>query len=439
MSGGWRRGDVLPIAVAVVLRAAVVAGAPAGLVGGDADAYVHVARFLRDHGTIPSERGLPGLMPPLLPLLLAVLSLGGDALGVVLLKVVNVLSGGVAVLLGRRLAERSGGPAAGRWAAWMLAVHPMLVLYARDVSTESLYVPMLLGTVVLCGALVDVPRASRAAGLGVLFGLSTLLRPVVAPWAPLVALAFLVASRNVPFSRRLFLCVVVGLTMTATILPWSVFVSRRFQEPILLTDTAGFNFWDGHHPLNRAAMDARAQDERDAIAARKDAERRVLVERWAAEGLSRRARSDAFFGEAWRHMDEGGASLAWHTRQNLWGMWKPWPDPVAHGLLRSVLLGAWLVPLTLLGLVGLAAALRTGAASPACAWASLLGILSVTVSAAAFVGAFRYRFGHVDPLLCVYAGCTLSRLRCALRPGDSPVLDVEPTGRSRETSETPTG
>jgi 4-amino-4-deoxy-L-arabinose transferase-like glycosyltransferase len=339
-------------------------------------------------------------MPPLYPVLVALASLPGDEAGVVVLKLLNVAFGAVAVVLAARVAARLSG---GRWAAlaaWLVAVHPFLVRYAGDVSTESAFVPLLLGSLLLAARVVERPSVRPAVTLGLVLGLAALLRPASLLGSALLGVAALVRMRA-PLRGRIAVGAAAALATALAIAPWSVWASLRFREPILLTDTSGFNFWDGHHPLALEIDRSTDPAERERLSRRKDEERRAMVRESAARGESRAERSRRFFDDARRRMGEGGATLAWHTRETLWGLWKPWPDPVVHGLRRSAAVAAFLVPLTLLGLWGLALAFRgPDRLLPLGALALLLGI---TVGSAAFVGTFRYRFGHVDPILCAFS------------------------------------
>jgi hypothetical protein len=402
----WRRATRWAVAAGVALRLAVVLASGSAVSGGDADAYLLTGRHVRDRGTFPEERGLPAVMPPLYPLLVAAASAPGDDAGVVVLKLLNVAFGAAGIALAARVAA---GLAGGRWpalAAWLVAVHPFLVLYARDVSTESAFVPLLLGSLLLAARLARRPAVRPALALGLVLGVAALLRPASLLGSALLGLAVLATARA-PLLRRAEVGAAAALATALAIAPWSVYASARWSEPILLTDTGGFNFWDGHHPL--ALPIARSADpaERERLSMRKDAERRAMVAESTALGESRAERSRRFLDDARRRMGEGGATLAWHTRQNLWGLWKPWPDPVVHGRLRSAAVAAFLVPLTLAGLLGVARAFRgPDRLLPLGAVALLLGI---TVGSAAFVGTFRYRFGHVDPILCAFAPAALVR------------------------------
>jgi len=399
-----------PVFVGILLRAILVAQAPFTPSGGDADAYLYVGRHLRETGAIPAERGLPAVMPPLYPILIALTGMTGDRAGVLLLKLLNIASGAVAIAWTGRLGLILWGRRTGHIAAWLTALHPMLLLYARDVSTESLFLPLLLGGLLLLQRIVRELRFRRAVAFGVVLGLGALLRPACLPGGAAGLLVALMARSNARWRRRAAIACTAGLATLAILAPWSAYLTATFHEPMLLTDTGGFNFWDGHHPLNFRIAQERDQARRDALAATKDAERRAIVAACAAEGCTRGERSERFRRDAWARMDEGGASFAWHSAANFWGVWKAWPDPVAHSRALSVALGAFLVPLTLLGIGGAGIAVRRRRTRPL-ALASIAGLLALTAAAVWYVGTFRYRFGHVDPVLMVFAPGPLVWLR----------------------------
>jgi hypothetical protein len=144
------------------------------------------------------------------------------------------------------LADHLGGPRAGRWMAWLFAVHPTFVFYAGTMWTETVYTFFLaLAWLALVIARDGAPKHAAVAGvaLGACIlnrGIASALAPIllVAIVAPVAWTAGLDAWRAALRDRaRHGGAFVLGLALTVA--PYSVHASLRWGGPVISDATVG--------------------------------------------------------------------------------------------------------------------------------------------------------------------------------------------------------
>jgi hypothetical protein len=157
--------------------------------------------------------------------------------------VLSVATIALVFVLGRRLAGvRVGLVAAGIWALW-----PNLIFHSGIVLTETLF---LFVFVLLLIVTLGDPAAARSPGrarlvtIGVLFGLTLLVRPVSAVVAPV----FLVLWWGNGARAALWRLALVGVATVAVLVPWSIRSSIAMDEPVALSLNFGDNLCLGHNP-----------------------------------------------------------------------------------------------------------------------------------------------------------------------------------------------
>ena len=155
----------------------------------------------------------------------------------------SVATIGLVFVLGRRLAgDRVGLVAAAIWALW-----PNLVLHSAVVLTETLFLFLLvLLLIVLLGdqASARLPGRARLITVGVLFGLTLLVRPVSAVIAPV----FLVLWWGAGAKAALWRLALVGVATLAVLVPWSIRSTLAMDEPVAMSLNFGDNLCLGHNP-----------------------------------------------------------------------------------------------------------------------------------------------------------------------------------------------
>jgi hypothetical protein len=198
------------------------------------------------------DQGTSAYYPPGYPLLLGAVAwlvrLGPGHAGIFdvaiwLNVVLSVATIGLVFVLGRRLAgDRVGLVAAGIWALW-----PNLVFHSGIVLTETLFLFVLVLTlIVLLGAAetVGAPGIARLVTVGVLFGLTLFVRPVSAVMAPALLILWWGRGARAALWR---LALVVGVA-AAVLVPWSVRSTLAMDAPVLLSLNFGDNLCLGHNP-----------------------------------------------------------------------------------------------------------------------------------------------------------------------------------------------
>jgi hypothetical protein len=198
-------------------------------------------------------KALDPVWPPLLPFLASLLVRAGvplEAAGVA----VSLASSTACIVTIALLARAAGGAAAGRWGAWLAAVHPKLVSFGLQFLTEALYIATTSAALVVA---IRAGGARRAACTGLCLGAAFLVRPeavallpALAVWhglrvprSPRTAAAGAASSRRTPRAGAALAAaaaVVIGFAcMTA---PYMAQVAR-IERRVTLGEKGGLNFY----------------------------------------------------------------------------------------------------------------------------------------------------------------------------------------------------
>jgi 4-amino-4-deoxy-L-arabinose transferase-like glycosyltransferase len=218
--------------VGVEPRPGVFGGAPREL-SHDALLFEEYADHLR-HGEGYSSGDPPrpeASHPPVFPIALAALStVGLDTFDSH--RVALAVLGGIGVVLVGLVGRRLAGPAVGLIAACIAALHPLWVQPAGVIMSESLYLIIVPGVLLLALYALSAPSIGRFIALGALIGVATLTRSealllVVFVGAPTVILARV---------RRVVYGVVLIAGTLAIVGPWVVRNAIQLDGPTLSTN-----------------------------------------------------------------------------------------------------------------------------------------------------------------------------------------------------------
>ena len=360
--------------------------------------YLHLGHSLATgqglHYTSEADQDLPHERygrAPVYPAFIAALewTFGRDAI-VRNVRIVQALAGAVAVLLLAALARRTAGRVAAVVAAWLAAVYPPLVWLSGFILSESLYVVLAFGTVLLLGTAMDDGAEPSSAGrdrrvgfgAGLLAGVAVLTRPAMLFFLLIAGMALLV-------KRRASLVVALALGSLLVVLPWTLRNAYEYHRFILVASEGGITFWTGNHPLSPGEGDMAANP------AIKLESRRLRAEH---PSLTEEEMEPIYYREA----------VAAIRRDPVW-----WSGLLARKLFYAIVplgpsytLHSWLyrtgsiVPYLLIlptGVLGLVQACRRRRAPHGLLWL----VASAVLVAIVFLPQERFRIPVVDPALIV--------------------------------------
>ncbi|MCL5291360.1 MAG: glycosyltransferase family 39 protein [Actinobacteria bacterium] len=168
----------------------------------------------------------------------------GHRLGAV--HIANALLGALSTVLlyviGGRIFNRRVGAIAGL----LLAVYPEHVYFSSLIASENLFIPMLLGALLLylIGQSKDDWRLIGLAGLAL--GATALVRPAAIMVPPAIVLWELLDVKR--FRSVLIRLGIFGIALVIAIAPWTVRNYLEFGAFVPLSTSGGVSFWMGNNP-----------------------------------------------------------------------------------------------------------------------------------------------------------------------------------------------
>lgn len=313
-------------------------------------------------------------------------------------KLLNCVLGALAVSLIGSIAWRASGPGAGAIAATLAAVYPPLVWLPAYVFSESLYMPLALGGILLLMlAQQRLEREGRhgaanalVLAAGAVAGVAALVRSAMLVFVPLGAL-WLVRRRHWP------LAVAFVVTAVLVVAPWSLRNLQKHGRLIAVAADGGVTFWTGNHPLARGEGD---------LAANPELKRAEITFRQAHGRLPAEALEPLYYADAIQRIkDDPGWWLRLLAAKAFYTVVPVGPSYTLHSpryLVGSLVAYGLIAPLGLAGIVRLA---RGGRATPL-----LLLAASVVVTALIFFPQERFRIPVLDPTLIIGTAAMLAGL-----------------------------
>lgn len=161
-------------------------------------------------------------------------------------RVINVLLGGVSILLCYGVAKEGGAGRIGRLlASGMWAFYLPASVYAVYLLKENLLIPTMLGVIWCMLRLLKKPSYSTALYCGFLFGLLALTgNSALALALPAIMAIWLAPS---DFSRKLRTLAIIFLSASLVAVPWIIRNTHVLGAPVLNTN-GGFNLYLGNNP-----------------------------------------------------------------------------------------------------------------------------------------------------------------------------------------------
>ena len=308
------------------------------------------------------------------------------------MKIAQSFLGTAGVALVGRLAAVAAGPAAGLAATAIAAVYPPLVCMPAYVLSETLYSVLALWSTLLLWRALARPSPARFVAIGVLVGVTALVRPIAVPFLAFTTIALLCRRELIPTAA-----IVIGAVIV--IAPWAAWKTHESGRFILIASEGGITFWTGNHPLAIGEGD---------MAANPGIQRANRELRSAHPGLSPEALEPVYYHEALAWIRAEPIRFATLVARKLFYLWVPLgPSFRLHSALYRWT--AWVSYLALLpfALLGIPRVLR----SPERGLPLWLLAGSVAATSLVFFPQDRYRPPAIDPVLIVCAAALASRAR----------------------------
>ena len=135
-------------------------------------------------------------------------------------------------------------------AAGISAVYFYFVLYAATLMTETFYLIALLWSLLLMMRLAERPTLRHGLWLGLILGLTTLLRQSVLPWLIVAVLWLLLVAYRAKVMRRMAgALLVTGMVMAVMIAPFTIRNYLAYGQFLLLNSNAGYAMYSAQHPM----------------------------------------------------------------------------------------------------------------------------------------------------------------------------------------------
>ncbi|MFQ5669167.1 MAG: glycosyltransferase family 39 protein [Acidobacteriota bacterium] len=271
--------------------------------------------------------------PGYIAFLAAHLHLGAGFLGAKLTQVVLSTLLVVLVYVLARQAGRSLGAGSahriGLIAALIVTLHPTLIAFSHYLWSETLFLVLFVGGLILLTDVVETRSSGRAVMAGLILGLSCLIKVLPLYLLPLLA-AWLIFRTRRP--RVEFLPAVLFLVSAfGVIMPWTVHNLATFHRLVLIETTTGKNLARGNNPVAPSNWDWGARRRNRGIMARTGCSQTdpiqlntCLAGYGVKQILEHPGRSARWAVTKVTDLVNPTSFLVRHIRRGAYGEWPPW-------------------------------------------------------------------------------------------------------------------
>jgi hypothetical protein len=137
---------------------------------------------------------------------------------------------------------------AARFAAWVVACYPMLLVYPLGLGTENPFFILLLTSFFFLLSSIEKPTPFHFLAAGFLLGLTSLTRSVILPFA---GLAIFWMWSSLQQKRG---AIVAAIAFMLTISPWIIRNSLLHHELTGIETSMGYNLYLGYHPQGNGSF-----------------------------------------------------------------------------------------------------------------------------------------------------------------------------------------
>jgi 4-amino-4-deoxy-L-arabinose transferase-like glycosyltransferase len=233
------------LASGILLRAAVIIAMPVAPIS-DELAYQSIAlNLINGHGFVDAagNRAFYNVGYSLFVLAPAFLI---SANSLLVARILNLLLGGISILLCYATAQEAGLGRTGRLlAAAIWALDVSASVYTVYLAKENLMTPLMLGVIWCALRMMKSPSWKVVAGCGALFGVLALVGNAALCLASVVVVALYYAP--VSTRRKIAASVLIVLVAAAVTAPWLARNRAVLGAPVLNTN-GGFNLYLGNNP-----------------------------------------------------------------------------------------------------------------------------------------------------------------------------------------------
>lgn len=175
-------------------------------------------------------------------------SIGLSLLGLqVMLTAINAFAAPLLYLIVKKLTRL---PGLGILTALAFAIWPSALFYGTSFYSETAALPVFLLAICLVPAgsrLTSKPSPWTIALLaGAVLGIAAHIRPMYQLYLPILLIVVFVEERSISTAFKRFLILVAGFSLV--VLPWSAYMSARFDRTIILTSNGGETLSGGLTP-----------------------------------------------------------------------------------------------------------------------------------------------------------------------------------------------
>ncbi len=298
-------------------------------------------------------------------------------------------------------------------AAGICAVNPLLFGHTVDFFSEPLQNFLVaLSTFILILLLKSEEKLYlKAVLLGVTFGLSTLCRPTIFPiLLCLIPLIFLLFIKNPAQRLKYFLATaVIGLSLLATIAPWTYFNYYRTGEFIPVVNGFAYNFWLGNHPetLGIYYKTFQSKEENKAFADYwfekvPESKMKELEETHQMSSLPINEQEKVWRREAFKNINENPSIIGKLFVGKIRAYWTPFVNRFSYPFVLVVFVAVLVIGLYIFSPIG-ASILWKDETGKKIVIILLVQFILATLLHSLIIANVRYRTPYVDPYLAVLA------------------------------------